>query len=120
MFRRLGAAALLLLIGLLAACAQPGEEKYKMTDAQLGLNAQQAHGRHIYATHCLNCHESYTDQKRQSFPLKGISQKQFLPSGVPNNDDRLREILTQGKRMMPPARLSDEDLSAVIAYLHTL
>jgi len=102
------------------ACTKAGEEKYKMTDAQLSLTPEQARGRHIYNSRCLNCHESYTDQKRQSIPLVGLFSRPVLPSGTPANDERVADTITHGRRMMPATPLGDDDLRALLAYLHTL
>ena|SRR5258706_14289776 len=108
------------LLGALLGCAQPGEEKYKMTDAQLGLTAEQARGRRVYNARCLHCHESYTAEKRRSVSLKGVFSKPVLPSGMPANDERIADVVIHGRRMMPPTPLSDDELKALIAYLHTL
>jgi len=108
--------AVLVLIG----CSGAGREKYTMSDAQLGLTSQQAAGRRTYNAACLQCHEAYTGQKRTSVSLQGIFKKPELPSGIPANDERVAEVVTRGKRMMPATPLSDEQLRALLAYLHTL
>jgi len=91
-----------------------------MTDAQLGLTVEQARGRRIYNGRCLNCHESYTDEKRQSVPLVGLLRHPVMPSGAPANDERVADIITHGRRMMPATALGDDDRRALLAYLHTL
>jgi mono/diheme cytochrome c family protein len=104
----------------LVSCSGAGREKYSMSDAQLGLTPQQAAGRRIYNTACLQCHEAYTSQKRTSVSLQGVLKKPELPSGIPANDARVSEVIVQGKRMMPATPLNDEQLQALLAYLHTL
>ena len=91
-----------------------------MTDAQLGLTPQQAAGRRIYDQHCLHCHASYTSEGRVAMSLKGMFQKPAMPSGVPANDDRAGEVILRGKRMMPPIPMSQDQLQALLAYMHTL
>ncbi|HZQ92550.1 MAG TPA: cytochrome c [Terriglobales bacterium] len=102
------------------ACRSAGEEKYKMTDAQLGLTAEQARGRQVFNARCLRCHESYTSDKRQGFPLKGLYSRPVMPSGTPLNDECVAEVIVNGKRMMPGTQVNDADLKALIAYLKTL
>lgn len=91
-----------------------------MTDVELRLTAQQARGRQVYNASCLQCHESYTDSRRNSFALRGVFKKPYLPSGLPANDARVGEVIAQGKRMMPATSLTGDDLQALLAYLHTL
>ena len=99
-----------LALALLFACSS-GPNKYKLTDAQLGLTPQQARGRHLFDTYCLRCHESYTTEKRQAMPLKGIYRKMWMPTGMPVNDVNMADVIVYGKRTM---------LQALLAYLHTL
>lgn len=114
-------AFLLATAALLVACnSQEGKEKYTMTDAQLGLTPQQADGRRLYNQHCLQCHASYTKESRKSFSLKALYSYKTMPSGTPANDDRIADLVTHGKRMMPATQLSPEEMQALLAYLHTL
>ncbi len=108
------------LVLAFVGCASPGEEKYKMTDAELGLTPLAAEGRRVYATRCIRCHESYTSKPRAGPSLKGLYHKPFMPSGTPANDDRVAEVTVMGKRMMPATSLTDEQMKALLAYLHTL
>lgn len=103
-----------------AACSSGEKEKYDMSDAQLGLAPQQAEGRRVYNTHCLTCHASYTTEGRTSMSLRGVFRKRSFASGIPANDERMAEVVTHGKRMMPAIPLTREQLSALLAYLHTL
>jgi mono/diheme cytochrome c family protein len=104
----------------LVACNSGGQEKYQMTDAQLGLTAQQAAGRRVYDAQCLHCHASYTGEGRVAMSLKGMFQKSAMPSGIPANDERAAEVVLHGKRMMPAIPMSAEQLQALLAYMHTL
>ena len=109
-----------LMLSLLAACSNEGQEKYTMTDAQLGLNEQQSAGRRVYNQHCLQCHSSYTKESRKSFSLKGVYSYKTLPSGTPANDERIADVIEHGKRMMPATQLPPQQMQALLAYLHTL
>ena len=91
-----------------------------MTDAQLGLTEQQAAGRRIYNAQCLHCHASYTSEGRVAMSLKGMFAKSQMPSGIPANDERAGEVILRGKRMMPAIPMSQDQLQALLAYMHTL
>jgi len=104
-------------VGLAFACEQDASQK---SDAELGLTSQQASGRRIYQAQCQQCHSAYTSSGRNGPSLKGMYRKSYLPSGIPANDERVAEVVTRGKRMMPATPLSDEQLRALLAYLHTL
>jgi mono/diheme cytochrome c family protein len=109
----------LLLLGTLAGC----DVERRRSDAELGLNPQQAAGRKIYDSYCDRCHRPYSTKGRKGPGLKGVFQHPYLPvSGLPANDDRMSEIIRYGRHEMPgySQTLSAEDLQDLLAYLHTL
>ena len=95
----------------------------RKSDAELGLNEQQAAGRKIYDKHCDQCHEPYSSRGKKGPSLKGVFKKQYLPeSGLPANDDRVAEIVRFGRSKMPAYGrvLDDQQVQDLLAYLHTL
>ncbi len=98
------------------------EMERRKSDAELGLNAQQARGRHIFDRNCARCHEAYSSRGLQGPSLKGIYKRKYFPSGLPANDDRMKDVVLMGKAKMPSFRpsISDEELQDLIAYMHTL
>jgi mono/diheme cytochrome c family protein len=95
----------------------------RKSDAELGLNAQQAAGRQVYDQHCDRCHEPYASRGKQGPSLKGVFQKQYLPiSGLPANDQRVGEIIRYGRAKMPGYGqvLSEQQVQDLLAYMHTL
>src|SRR5215475_8947536 len=83
-------------LGLMAACSGCEVERRK-SDAELGLNSQQAAGRHIYGQYCDRCHAPYSSRGRQGPALQGIFRKPYLTmSGMPANDQRVGEIIRVG------------------------
>lgn len=95
----------------------------RRSDAELGLNPQQAEGRHIYDQHCDRCHSPYSSRGRQGPSLQGIFKKQYLSkSGMPANDDRVRDIIVLGRNKMDGFGnvLTSEQVNDLLAYLHTL
>jgi len=107
---------------VMAACSGCEVERRK-SDAELGLNPQQAAGRHIYDQYCDRCHAPYSSRGRQGPSLQSIFKKPYLSmSGMPANDQRVGEIIRLGRNKMEGFRnvLSDEQINDLLAYLHTL
>lgn len=95
----------------------------RKSDAELGLSPQQASGRRIYDAECDRCHEPYSTESKKGPGLKHMFQHQYLrESGLPANDDRVREIILYGRAKMPAFGqvLNDQQVQDLLAYLHTL
>jgi mono/diheme cytochrome c family protein len=95
----------------------------RQTDAQLGLNPQQAAGRRIYDHYCDRCHAPYSSRGRQGPSMQGVFKNRFLSlSGLPANDERVAEIIRAGRGKMPGYSqvLSQQQIEDLLAYLHTL
>jgi mono/diheme cytochrome c family protein len=110
--------ALLALISV-SAC----DVERRKSDAELGLNPQQAAGRRIYDAHCDRCHEPYSTRGKKGPGLKGVFQHKYLSlSGLPANDDRVTDIIRLGRNEMPGYNqtLNSRDIQDLLAYLHTL
>jgi cytochrome c553 len=108
-----------ILLSICCGC----EVERRRSDTELGLNAQQISGRHIYDQYCDRCHSPYSSRKRQGPSLKGVFKRQYFSgSGMPANDDRARDIIRYGRNKMNGFGnvLTDEQINDVLAYLHTL
>lgn len=113
---------LLLLVLTLLMCNACDVERRK-SDAELGLNTQQASGRKVYDAECDRCHEPYSTRGKKGPGLKGMFQHKYLSlSGLPANDDRVSNIIRMGRNEMPGygQKLSDQEIQDLLAYLHTL
>jgi mono/diheme cytochrome c family protein len=102
-----------------AAC----DVELRKSDAQLGLNPQQAAGRRVYNEHCDRCHAPYSAHGKKGPSMKGVFKKPFLSqSGLPANDDRVTEIIRYGRNMMPGFGqvLTQRQVEDLLTYLHTL
>jgi len=86
-------AIVMLLMFLLAACDQP--ERLR-SNAELGLNEQQARGRAIYDLRCAACHEPYRKKDLNGPTMSGVFKKSYLPSGMVARDDRVSDIILCG------------------------
>jgi mono/diheme cytochrome c family protein len=112
-----------LCLGVSLAFLTGCDVEIRKTDAQLGLNPQQAAGRRLYDAYCDRCHEPYSSRGKKGRSLKGVFQKQYLPqSGLPANDRQVGDIVHYGRNMMPgfSQELSQQQLQDLLAYLHTL
>jgi mono/diheme cytochrome c family protein len=108
----------LLVLALACGCER---DRSRMSDAELGLNAQQARGRRLFNVYCAVCHPAYSSHGNKGPGLKGLYQKEYLPSGLTPTDEHVEQSIVHGRNMMPPfPQLGREDLSDLLAYLHTL
>jgi|HubBroStandDraft_2_1064218.scaffolds.fasta_scaffold820284_2 mono/diheme cytochrome c family protein len=92
------------------------------TNAELGLNEQQAAGRAVFDHYCGACHEAYSSSGKKGPSLKNVFGKQSLPSGLPANDRFVLQTITSGRGVMPPfgETLTQDQIDSLLAYLHTL
>jgi mono/diheme cytochrome c family protein len=108
-----------ILLATLTGC----DIQRRKSDADLGLNPQQAAGRRIYDNYCDRCHAPYSSRGRQGPSMKGIFKRQYLPaSGMPANDDRVSDVVRLGRDKMPAYGqvLDQQQINDLLAYLHTL
>ena len=111
---------LVLCTALMAVAAGCGKDPEKMSDVELGLNAQQARGRRVYNLYCQSCHPAYSTHGNKGPGLKALYSKPYLPSGLTSSDEHVIQSIVQGRGMMPRIQLSQQELDDVVAYMHTL
>jgi hypothetical protein len=95
----------------------------RKSDAELGLNPQQAAGRRIYDQYCDRCHAPYSSRGRRGPSMKHVFKQQYLPmSGMPANDDRVSDVIKMGRNKMPAYGqvLTQQQIEDLLSYLHTL
>src|SRR2546428_5855844 len=110
---------LLTMLGSLVGC----NVERRKSDAEVGLNSQQAAGRRVYDNYCERCHEPYSSRGKKGPSMKGVFKKQYLPlSGLPANDDRVGEIIRYGRSKMQGFGqvLNQQQVDDLLAYLQTL
>jgi mono/diheme cytochrome c family protein len=115
----LRASVVLIAVATIAGC----DVERRKSDAELGLNPQQAAGRKIYDNYCDRCHEPYSSRGKKGPSLKGVFKQQYLPlSGLPANDDRVGEIVKYGRAKMEGfgRALNDDQIKDLLVYVHTL
>jgi mono/diheme cytochrome c family protein len=90
--------------------------------AQPALTPQQAEGQHLYAVRCAHCHEDNDLALKPPPPeIHAVLQRAKLPSGIPASDAVVRRQILFGKGKMPSfsGRFTEEQMTALLAYLHT-
>ena len=112
------AAALTALAAGLAACGPPLPPSKPLSQ----LAPVERQGYLVFQKYCARCHSANTEQSLHGPGLQGLYKKHFLPSGAPANDDRVADAILNGRALMPSFRndLDDDQLQALLAYLHTL
>jgi len=75
-------------------------------------------GQQLYNQYCAACH----NEGKSGPSLVGVFQRRELPSGTPANDPRVRETIKMGRAMMPAFQgvLNDDQVNAIVSYLHTM
>jgi mono/diheme cytochrome c family protein len=120
----MGRATAAALAAFLALAALVGcDVERRKSDAELGLSPQQAAGRRIYDNYCDRCHRPYSTRGKKGPGLKGVFQNKFLlQTGLPANDERVTDIIRNGRPDMPgnSRALSSENMQDLLAYMHTL
>jgi mono/diheme cytochrome c family protein len=110
---------MMVVTGILSGCSK---DPNLMTDAELGLNPQQARGRKVFNIYCLNCHPAYSSSGNKGPGLKKLYKKEYLPSGMTVTDEHVEQSIMRGRNMMPAFgnQLDQQELEDLIAYMHTL
>jgi mono/diheme cytochrome c family protein len=90
--------------------------------AKQALTPQEAEGKHLYLVRCAHCHEE-NDLALKKVPpdLHGLFKQTALSSGTLASDGQVRRVVLGGKGMMPAftGRFTEEQMVALLAYLHT-
>ena len=86
------------------------------------LTVQETAGKRLYLGRCAHCHEE-NDLALKKVPpdLHGAFRASSLPSGSPATDAEVKRVVLAGKGKMPAfnGRFTDEQMAALLAYLHT-
>lgn len=81
---------------------------------------EEARGAQVYHQKCAKCHYPTTTKGLKGPGLQALTKLKAMPSGAPPTDERLTNLILRGRLMMTATQLTDEELSDLLAYLHTL
>ncbi len=111
-----------LLVGTLALLAAGCKSGPPPSKPVSDLTPVEQSGRAIFQTHCAACHYPTSTEPLHGPGLQGLYKRPYLPSGAPANDDRVSEVITHGRNLMPPMgnQLDERQMQDLLAYLHTL
>lgn len=86
------------------------------------LTPTEAEGRQVFINRCARCHYANSDSSLHGPGLFGLYRHKYLRTGAPAKDDRVTDIILHGRGMMPSmgSSMDEEQLQALLAYLHTL
>jgi mono/diheme cytochrome c family protein len=74
----------------------------------------------VYSQKCAKCHYPTTTHGLHGPGLQALTKVKAMPSGAPPTDERLTQTILRGRATMPGTQLTDDQLSDLLAYLHTL
>jgi mono/diheme cytochrome c family protein len=117
MLRRILAAALPLFAITLAVS---GCRSLPPSKPQSEWTPQEARGAAVYSQKCARCHYPTNTNSLHGPGLQAITKVRAMPSGAPPTDERLTQVILQGRNMMPATPLDDAQLSDLLAYIRTL
>ncbi|MFZ0662594.1 MAG: cytochrome c [Acidobacteriaceae bacterium] len=108
----------ILALSLLAGCRPPLPPSTPLSQ----LTPEELHGHEIFVNNCARCHHANSERSLHGPGLQGLFKQKYLPSGAPANDDRVTYVILNGRGMMPAFgnTMSEGQLQALLAYLHTL
>lgn len=97
---------------------QPPPAAPKAAPAATASEAGPSDGHQLYGQYCGPCH----NEGKSAPSLAGIFQRRELPSGTPANDARVKDVIKMGRAMMPAFNgvLNDDQMNAIVQYLHTM
>jgi mono/diheme cytochrome c family protein len=82
--------------------------------------AEEARGAQVFHLKCAKCHHPTTTHPLNGPGLQAITKIKAMPSGAPPTDERLTQTIEHGRLNMPATQLTDDQLSDLLAYLHSL
>ncbi|MGA9671511.1 MAG: cytochrome c [Terracidiphilus sp.] len=81
---------------------------------------EEGRGAQVYHLKCAKCHRPNDTHPLNGPGLQAITKIKAMPSGAPPTDERLTYVILHGRNNMPATPLPDDQLSDLLAYLHTL
>jgi mono/diheme cytochrome c family protein len=81
---------------------------------------EEARGAQVFQGYCARCHYPTTTRGLRGPGLQALTKMKAMPSGAPPTDERLAQTILHGRGMMQPVPVPEEEMQALLAYLHTL
>lgn len=81
---------------------------------------EEGRGAIVFHQKCAKCHRPNDTRPLNGPGLQALAKVKAMPSGAPPTDERMTAVILRGRNMMPATPLPDDQLSDLLAYLHTL
>jgi mono/diheme cytochrome c family protein len=102
------------------ACGLAGCRSLPASKPEAMWTMEEARGAQVFHQNCAKCHYPTSTRGMKGPGLQAITKVKAMPSGAPPTDERLTTLILHGRQMMPATQLTDEQLSDLLAYLHSL
>jgi mono/diheme cytochrome c family protein len=110
-----------LVISVLAvAAAVSGCRSLPPSKPEAMWTPEEARGAQVYHQKCSKCHYPTTTHGLNGPGLQAITKIKAMPSGAPPTDERLTYVILHGRGNMTASQMTDDQLSDLLAYLHSL
>jgi mono/diheme cytochrome c family protein len=106
--------------GLAATLALAGCRSLPPSKPEALWTLEEARGAQVYQQKCAKCHYPTNTRGLHGPGLQALTKLKSMPSGAPPTDERLIRVIQHGRLNMPAIQLTDDQLSDLLAYLHTL
>jgi mono/diheme cytochrome c family protein len=118
---RSSAPTLILLAGAAGlAAALAGCRSLPPSKPEALWTVEEGRGAIVFNQKCAKCHYPTTTHGLHGPGLQALTKVKAMPSGAPPTDERLTQTIIHGHGLMPATQLTDDQLSDLLAYLHTL
>jgi mono/diheme cytochrome c family protein len=111
---------LTIALALAGALVLPGCRSLPPSKPEALWTMEEARGAQVFHQKCAKCHHPTTTRPLNGPGLQALTKVKAMPSGAPPTDERLTYLIQHGRNMMPATQLTDDQLSNLLAYLHSL
>ncbi len=111
---------LFLLVAVAGVFAAAGCRSLPPSKPEALWSPEEARGAQVFHDDCAKCHYPTTTRGNKGPGLQAITKVKAMPSGAPPTDERMTTTILRGRGMMPATQLTDDQLSDLLAYLHSL
>ena len=109
-----------LAVAAALAAALAGCRSLPASEPEALWTMEEARGAQVFHQKCAKCHHPTTTRPLNGPGLQALTKVKSMPSGAPPSDERLTQVILRGRLNMPATQLSDDQLSDLLAYLHSL
>jgi mono/diheme cytochrome c family protein len=109
-----------LALAALLASALAGCRSLPASKPEALWTMEESRGAIVYHQKCAKCHHPTTRRPLNGPGLQALTKVKSMPSGAPPTDERLTQVILHGRNMMPATQINDDQMSDLLAYLHTL